>query len=334
MDKKCGEKMDVKFCVKNKTQLPPEWTELLKKTGLTPETEPEYTVLIWDGDTLAATGSRDGNILKYLAVDPAFQGQDMTATVLTHLRQNAFSEGYRDLFLFTKPQNRFLLQGLFFYPVAQTADVLLMEDKKDGLKSHIESLPHYPQAETIGAAVMNCDPFTLGHRYLIERAAADCDRLHVFVLSEDRGHFPAADRLQLVREGTADLENVTVVETGPYLISAATFPTYFLKDRDTAGSAQCRLDVKIFAEHFAPGLNITRRYVGTEPFSALTKEYNLTLARELPNYGIELIEIPRLEKSGTAVSASRVRALLKQGDIAAVKPLVPDTTYAYLTQEK
>ncbi len=324
--------MEIQHLASRETPLPPQWEQLLKKTGLQLESAPEYTALVWDGDTLIATGSRDGNLLKYLAVDPARQGEDLTATVLTHLRQDAFCRGIDHLFLYTKPRNRLMLQNLFFYPVAQTKDVLLMEDRKDGLHQYLDALPRFPEAKTVGAAVMNCDPFTNGHRYLIETAAKDCDRLYVFVLSEDRGHFPAKDRLALVKVGTADLENVTVVETGPYLISAATFPTYFLPNRDQAGTAQCQLDVAIFAGRLAPALDITRRYVGTEPFSALTDDYNRILSEQLPNHGIKLVQVPRLEQAGGAVSASRVRRLLAAGEREAVKDLVPPTTYSYLSQ--
>lgn len=324
--------MEIAYGFPQESPLPPQWAQLLQKTGLQPEAAPEYTVLVWDDGQLIATGSRDGNLLKYLAVDPMRQGEDLTATVLTHLRQDAFQKGIDHLFLYTKPRNRMMLQNLFFYPVAQTKAVLLMEDKKDGLRQYLASLPRYPEAKTVGAAVMNCDPFTNGHRYLIETAAKDCDRLYVFVLSEDRGHFPAKDRLALVRAGTAHLDNVTVVETGPYLISAATFPTYFLPDRDQAGAAQCQLDLVIFTEQLAPALGITRRYVGTEPFSALTDDYNRNLAEQLPAHGIRLVQVPRMEQDGCAVSASRVRRLLREGNLAQIKELVPPTTYAYLRE--
>lgn len=322
--------MEIISYVPRRQPLPPQWQQLLQKAGLTPEAVPEYTVLVWDGETLVATGSRDGSLLKYLAVDPARQGEDLTATVLTHLRQEAFSHGITHLFLYTKPRNRYLMEGLFFYPVVQSGEILLMEDRQGGFARYLADLPRFPAAQTVGAAVMNCDPFTNGHRYLIETAAAQCDRLYVFVLSEDRGHFPASDRLALVRAGTADLKNVTVAATGPYLLSAATFPTYFLPDRDHAGQARCQLDVELFARHLAPTLGITHRYVGTEPLSPLTGQYNRALAAMLPPHGIALHELPRLELDGQPVSASRVRALLAQGELDDVRPLVPPTTYQYL----
>lgn len=306
------------------------WDALLQKTSLVPEELPEQTVLLWDGDELAATGSRQGNILKYLAVDPAHQGEGLLASLLTALRQEAFRQGHRHLFLYTKPENEQLFLPLMFYPVAATDKVLLMEDKADGVQSFLKELPAETCQGTVGAAVMNCDPFTLGHHYLVETAAKECDRLYIFVLSEDRGHFSAKDRLAMVKAGTADLPNVTVLPTGPYLISAATFPTYFLKDRDGAEQVQCLLDIAIFCKYFAPHFGITRRYVGTEPLSPMTDKYNTALKAHLPPQGIEVREIPRFEKSGTPVSASAVRAALAAGDWERLRHLVPETTYMHL----
>lgn len=307
------------------------WAALLARCGLE-QARTERTVLIWEGETLIATGSRDGNILKCIAVDGQAQGQGLMAVVLTHLRQDAFQAGFSHLFLYTKPRNAYLFSDLFFYPIARTDKVLLMEDKNRGIQRFLASLEK-PEGEC-GAIVMNADPFTLGHRYLVEEASRRCERLLLFVLSEDRGHFPAEVRLELVRRGTADLPNVTVLPTGPYLISAATFPTYFLKDRDSAEEVHCMLDVEIFAKHFAPHFSITRRFVGTEPLSALTARYNTVLKEQLPGRGIQVEEIARLEKNGIPVSASAVRAALEKGDREQVRALVPETTLHYLFEEE
>jgi len=306
------------------------WEHLLQKAGLVPEEQPEQTALLWDGGTLIAAGSRQGNILKYLVVDSEHQGEGLLATLLTALRQEAFRQGHSHLFLYTKPQNEHLFLPLLFYPVARTSQVLLMEDKKDGIRTFLDALPVDTPAEKAGAVVMNCDPFTLGHRYLIETAAGECDRLYVFVLSEDKGHFSATDRLNTVKAGTADLPNVTVLPTGPYLISSATFPTYFLKNRDEAEKIQCQLDVAIFTQYFAPKFHIACRYVGTEPLSALTARYNQALEETLPSHGIQLKQLRRLEADGRPISASAVRAALIAGDWNTVQTLVPKTTFDYL----
>ena len=247
--------------------------------------------------------------------------------MLTQLRQDAFAEGHNHLFLYTKPKNLLQFQSLFFYPVAQTEQVLLMENKPQGVSQFLNTLSAAEASGKIGALVMNCNPFTLGHRYVIEHAAKECDHVYVFVLSEEQPPFPAADRLQLVMEGTQDLENVTVFPTGPYLISSATFPTYFLKNRDDAVTVQCELDIAVFSRYYIPKFGITHRYVGTEPTSALTNAYNCALKSQLP---IPVVEIPRLEVGSAPISASTVRSLLKTGQPETVRKFVPATTFDYL----
>ena len=306
------------------------WKSFLEKSGLEPDESIEQTVLLWDDDSLVATGSRDGNLLKCIAVDKFRQGEGLTAKIITALRKEAFSEGINHLFLYTKPQNKLMFSDLFFYPVAQTDKVLLMEDKKDGINKFMENLPVINPSGKVGCIVMNCNPFTLGHQYLIEEAAKDCDHLYVFVVSEDKSFFSADARFEMVKRGTAHLPDVSVLPTGPYLISSATFPTYFLDGRESATQIQCLLDIEIFVKYFAPKFNIAVRYVGTEPFSPMTNQYNAALKEFLPQHGITLKVIPRLEMSGAAISASHVRDLIDSKDFQAVKSLVPITTYDFL----
>ena len=306
------------------------WCQLLRSAGLEPDESVERTVLMWEDGELIATGSRQDNNLKCIAVSALHQGEGLTASLLTALRQDALDAGHSHLFLYTKPKNKWMFSSLFFYPVAQTEDVLLMENRRGGITQFLQTLPAMAPDGKVGAAVMNCNPFTKGHRYLIETAARECDRLYVFVLSEDKSEFSAHDRMEMVRLGTADLPNVTVLPTGPYLISSATFPTYFLKERETATQVQCRLDIQVFTGYFAPKFGITHRFVGTEPLSPMTGAYNRALKQYLPQAGIELHEIPRLEAAGAPISASRVRALLREGNTAALSDLLPETTLQYL----
>lgn len=309
------------------------WRGLLARVGLEADEAVEETALLWEGGALVAAASRQGEVLKCIAVSPDRQGEGLLPSVLTPLRQGAFQSGIRRLFLYTKPENEALFTPLLFYSVARTDRVLLMEDRRSGIRRFLEGLPAEPAAPgggAVGAAVMNCDPFTAGHRHLISAAAAECRQVYVFVLSEDRGHFSAADRFELVRRGTADISNVMVLPTGPYLISRATFPTYFLKNREQAEEAQCQLDIEIFLRYFVPHFAITRRYVGTEPLSPLTDRYNAALLSALPGRGVEVRLVPRLERRGVPVSASAVRAALAEGDWAAVRALVPRTTFDYL----
>ena len=250
--------------------------------------------------------------------------------LITALRQEAFKEGLSHLFLYTKPENKAIFSSLFFYPVAETKKVLLMENRKDGIINFLNRLPVKQTSGTVGAAIMNCNPFTSGHRYLIETAAKECNHLYVFVVSEDKSLFSAEDRLKMVQLGTADISNVTVLTTGPYLISSATFPTYFLQERESAAQVKCLLDIEIFIKYYAPKFNINTRYVGTEPFSSMTRQYNTELKKVLPAHGIHVKEIQRLEIANTPVSASQVRTFIDSGNIQAIKSLLHDTTYEFL----
>ncbi|MDR1741718.1 MAG: adenylyltransferase/cytidyltransferase family protein [Synergistaceae bacterium] len=182
----------------------------------------------------------------------------------------------------------------------------------------------------VGAVVMNCNPFTLGHMYLAERAAEQVDRLYIFVVEEDKSLFPFADRIELVKRGVAHLKNVTVLRSGQCIISTVTFPGYFKKEDRPDVSIDAAYDVRMFASEIAPILNISVRFAGSEPFDPVTSFYNDTMRDILPSYGVDFVEIKRLEMSGCPVSASNVRALLQDGKLGEVRGLVPESTYEYL----
>ena len=182
----------------------------------------------------------------------------------------------------------------------------------------------------IGSIVMNCNPFTLGHRYLIEKALEQCDFLVIFVVQEDKSIFPFDDRLKLVDDCTADIENKVVIPSGRFIISSLTFSEYFNKSEMQDMTIDTSLDVTVFAREIAPCLHIKKRFAGEEPNDSVTHQYNETMSRILPEYGIEFIEIPRAEINGEIISASHVRELLKSQDFDTIKKLVPDPTYRYL----
>ncbi len=182
----------------------------------------------------------------------------------------------------------------------------------------------------IGSIVMNCNPFTLGHRYLIEKALEQCDFLMVFAVQEDKSIFPFSDRLQLIDAGTADIPNIEVIPSGRFIISSLTFTEYFNKSELQEQTIDTSLDVTVFAREIAPCLHITKRFAGEEPNDSVTRQYNENMARILPEYGIEFIEIPRVKIGTDVISASRVRTLLEQRNFDEIKPLVPPSTYDYL----
>ena len=187
-----------------------------------------------------------------------------------------------------------------------------------------------PNSFKNGAIVMNCNPFTLGHRYLIESASKKVDVLYIFVVEENKSFFSFNDRFNLVKLGTNDLKNVIVVRSGQFIISALTFPGYFYKDQDNSAIVDTTQDIELFADYIAPVLNISVRFAGEEPIDMVTKQYNETMRKELPIHGISFVEIKRKEAFGQVISASKVRKSIESGDWDYIRTVVPVTTYNYL----
>ncbi len=282
---------------------------------------------VYEGETLLALGGIAGDAIRSLAVDESRREEGILPGLVTHLYQMLKDKGVKNVFVVTKPQYAPLFSSLCFYERARTGDAALLESGRDALGRYLAALP-----KADGAIVMNADPFTKGHRYLVETAAAQCRRLIVFVLSADAAHVPAGARLRLVRQGCAQMANVSVVPGGDYMISGATFPDYFFKDRTEAAQAYARLDATLFAERIAPACGIKKRFVGEEPLDPMTAAYNDALLSILPRNGVSVNVIPRKTVDGAPISASRVRALWKERRYDEIAPLVPETTLAYIRE--
>ena len=299
-----------------------EYLAFLTAAGLRDEEDADLVAWMTDDDgELVGCGSLAGHTLKQVAVAPSIEGTGAMATILSALINEAAQMGIFRLFLCTKPANKPMLASMGFHTVVQISDAILMENRKNGAADFVASLPRFEG--TCGAVVCNCDPFTLGHRHLIEYASAHCDHLYVFAVAEKGSLFSPEERLDMIRRGTADLSNCHVLSSDLYLVSRATFPAYFIKDKTRADLVKADLDIAFFAEHLAPALHITERFVGEEPYSPVTAAYNERMKELLPQHGIHLEEIPRHD----GISASRVRALIQAGEYEKTKELVPETTY-------
>ena len=337
----------------------------LKRNGLRFDDMHYYAAITDDDGEMIAGGGLKGNVIKCVAVDDAHKGEAIANTLISHLIAHANEEGHSNVMLFTKPKNRQLFESLSFRLLAEAPEAVLMETGIGGINNTVEALkkikeegevckennqecrkeektnlnittPQHLNTSTPqplntttplrGVVVMNCNPFTLGHRYLIEQAAKQVERLFVMVVREDCSLFAYAERKAMVEQGVAHLENVTVIDGSEYAISQATFPTYFLKRLDDAADTQMLLDLDLFRRHIAPALGATVRFVGTEPTDRLTRRYNQLMHEVLA----DVREIVRLEKDGNAVSASRVRKAMEQGDMSTIRQLVPPTTLPYI----
>ena len=306
---------------------------LIERSGLSFEDGFDEMFGIYESGHLVAAGARAGNILKMLAVEPSHQGGPILGELVTSLVNRGRAAGHKSLFVYTKPEYATSFEALNFALLASQGKVALLE-YGDGLASWLEANRASLRTGSAGAVVMNCNPFTNGHRYLVETAASQVDVLYLFVVREDRSVFPFDVRFRLVKEGVRDLRNVVVLDSAQYIVSGATFPTYFLKQDDPVARIQMELDVTLFGSRIAPFFGITRRFVGTEPCCPLTGGYNEAMKRILPGFGLEVVEIARKEVSSGVISASRVRELVGLKELSRLQEFVPESTRAYLLSDE
>lgn len=337
----------------------------LKRNGLRIDDMNYYAAVLDDDGEMIAGGGLKDDVIKCVAVDDAHKGEAIANTLVSHLISHANQEGYGCIKLFTKPKNRQLFESLSFRLLAEAPEAILMETGIGGISNTVDALKKIkeksekykeynkeckedskecrentsylttstPQHLTTtmhptGCIVMNCNPFTLGHRYLVESASRMVEHLFVIVVREDRSAFSYQERKAMVTAGTADLKNVTVCDGSEYAISNTTFPTYFLKRLSDATDTQILLDLDLFRRHIAPALGAEVRFVGTEPTDELTRRYNELMMESLGKDHV--VQIPRLENGGVAVSASRVRRAMESNSLKEAAQLVPPTTLPYI----
>lgn len=311
-----------------------QWSEFLQAGGLHPAEDATYTVGIYDDGELIATGSLSGNIIKYLLVCKKYQSENLLTQIIVHLIDRLHQEDIFHYFVYTLPDKEVIFRSLGFKKIMSTKEVLFMEQGDPNFDDYLNYIARFDQPGENGSIVMNANPFTLGHKYLVEQARKVCDHVYVFVVSEERSEFSSAERFALVKAGLKEFTDVTVLPARDYMISALTFPSYFLKDRaelDVA-SVQARLDATLFKEWIAPVLHITKRFVGEEPYSKVTNVYNDAM-KEVFRPDLSLTILPRLTIDGEIVSATKVRQALQEHNEPLVQAFVPDTVLTYLKEK-
>lgn len=312
-----------------------------------------------DGDEILAGGGLDGNVIKCVAVSEAARSEGLMNILVSRLIAIAREEGRESVKAFTKPENEGIFKSLGFTLLASSPKAILMENGSGGLLEYRKYLESLARPGRNGVIVMNANPFTKGHRYLVEQAASLVDNLYVIVVREDRSRFPYAERKAMIDAGCAGLDNVIVCEGSDYAISAATFPTYFLKKLDDATDTQIALDLDLFVNHIAKPLGVTVRFAGSEPEDALTRRYNELMAEILPGTSvavvrqdhqpdselvegsavrqarrpIDFVEIPRLEQKGKPLSATSLRRALDKGGFKEAMEYIPKSTIPYLVAD-
>ena len=312
-----------------------EISAFLRSNDLNIDTTVEVFITVTQHDKLVACGGIADNIIKCVAISPLMRGEGLALALATELVNLAYERHHTQLFIYTKVQNEPLFRQCGFYPIATVPGiVVLMENSPCRLKRYAAQLASQRRpGDIIGSIVMNANPFTRGHQYLVRQAAKRCDWLHLFLVKENTSRFSYEDRRRLVLAGTADIPNLRVHEGSQYVISRATFPV------TSSGSGRGRRLLHRNRSEDLPPVSgaragITHRFVGNEPFCAVTAKYNRDMrywleTPALPSPPIALVEIERLQYQGTAISASWAQAA-GGGDFHAAAPLVPPDTLYYL----
>ncbi|GEK29457.1 [citrate (pro-3S)-lyase] ligase [Furfurilactobacillus siliginis] len=315
-----------------------QWESFLTDLGITDFSTQEtaaidFTLGIYEGDRLVATGSAAGNVLKYIAVcnKDTTNGARFNA-IVSALINRLFQQQIFHLFVFTKLKYSDSFQHVGFHELAHSDVAALLETGDEGIDDYLQAIPRVADQDTkqVAGIVMNANPFTKGHRYLVETAAKANDVVYVFVVNTDASLFTTAERFELVQAGTADLDNVIVVNGGDYMVSFATFPAYFLPTADQQVTYQTTLDARIFRERIAPALNITARYLGTEPLSRTTGIYNQVLTKELPPAVNVTIVDRKQTDTGTFITATAVRKAIAEDQLDSLADLLPVSTVTFI----
>ena len=314
-----------------------EVRKLLAANDLELDDQIEVFVVCRRQGRLVACAGLDHYTIKCVAVAEDVRGESVSLDLGSEVIDLAAARGQFHLFLYSAPHNLQFFRGWGFYPLVEVPRrVVLMENSPVALERYCDSLhARRRPGRKVGGIVLNANPFTLGHRYLVEQAARECDWLHVFVVREDASMFSYADRYALVAAGVKDLDNLTLYPGSDYIISRATFPRYFLKEKMIIDQSWAAIDLLLFREYIAPALGITHRYVGTEPFDPLTSSYNAEMKQWLDHAAfaarpVTVVEVPRATVGDVPISATEVRRLLAQRDFSRIAALVPATTLEFL----
>ena len=297
---------------------------------------PDITYVIRDNDEIIATGSASGNILKYFFAKCTYSGQGAIGIIYNSLLEYVIEKGYNSYFIFTTPNNKAIFSSLGLNEVYSTNSVILLEGGFYNYSSWIRKVKDYVGVKNgkRGVIVVNCNPMTLGHKYLMNEALKKVDELIIFVVEEDLSIFPFETRYNIVVNEFKGDDRVKIIKGGPYIISRGTFPTYFIKQKDKMLDIYTELDASIFANKIAKDLEIDIRFLGSEPIDVVTLAYNKSLKEILEDRDIEVKIVDRKEEANEPISASYVRKLLKEDKVEDAYKLLPKSTIEFLNSKE
>lgn len=280
-----------------------------------------------DNNEIIGTISCQDYIIKDLAVDESYQSENIATLLVNEMINHFRINNIHNYQVFTKPQYENIFKNLGFKQLVKTEKVVLLEggiitidDELLKIKKILTNrFGEINETSDIGCIVINGNPITNGHMYLIEEASKNHKIVILFVVEEDKSDFTFEQRFSFAYLSVMRLGNVCVVPSTKYIVSMSTFPSYFLKDETEVSYQYSMIDALLFNEYFINYLHIKKRYVGTEINEKMIT-YNDNLQKVLKD---KLIIIDRLKQNNEIVSASTVRKLLKENNFEEAIKYIP-----------
>lgn len=291
----------------------------------------EYAIILSDEDELIAVIGRYLNNLRCLVIKKEYRNYNLANILIDFMIKRIYKNHFKEIFVFTKPINFKIFQNLGFRIIYNNDEFGFLTNRFDLLNKYLKYLLNEKEdKENSSVIVMNANPFTKGHEYLIKKACENSSFVYVIMVSEEASLFTYKERLDMIKLAIQKFSNVKILEGSNYLVSKNVFPSYFLPSKEEVVKQQIILDSFIFVNYIVPALNIKKRFVGEEPFSITTNLYNQIMTEVFKTKEIELIIIPRKKYQDKSISATQVRKLFIQGNFEEISQLVPTSSLNYL----
>ena len=131
------------------------------------------------------------------------------------------------------------------------------------------------------------DPITLGHLNIIQRSAAVFDKLYVCVMvnSDKKPMFSREERVDMIREATADLPNVEVETAGGLLVDYAKSKnaSAIIRGLRAVSDFDWEFQMALANKCIAPDIE-TMFLASSEKYTYLSS----TIVKEMARYGVDL----------------------------------------------
>ncbi|MDV3158388.1 MAG: hypothetical protein Q8753_01890 [Pigeon pea little leaf phytoplasma] len=124
----------------------------------------------------------------------------MTNLLISFIIKRIYKENFNEIFVFTKPINFTIFKKLGFKLIYFNEDFGFFTNRYDYFEEYLVYLSEIQKKNivsnmnNISAIVMNANPFTKGHQYLVQTASNNSDFVYLIMVKEDISLFSGRQR--------------------------------------------------------------------------------------------------------------------------------------------